>query len=152
MSKILTLKDIFPRLYIICDPCYIIKKEFWDEFCDRIDELRDETLNEMQFYFHGEEITVFHTAYGDGDYYTTDFPNTLSSTHFLVDSGMIAAIPANSSFLMDNINLLDYYLYGPDKESEWTDCQYIPKNGIIRFGKLMIETDPDIDYDEAYEN
>jgi hypothetical protein len=95
----------------------------WDDFCQYI-------VN-GKITYNGIEIAIFHTAWGDGHYKSSD-----TFVYFPVDSGTIAAIPYNADFLRQDIPSHEHYLYATD--SNGIECEY--KNGTIRFGNLEIYT------------
>ena len=74
--------------YIVCDPCYVMLPEAYDQLCDLMyptDWQTNGTVNELKI--NGHDLWVHGTAYGDGTY------SSNSSISFAVDSGTIGAVP-----------------------------------------------------------
>lgn len=121
--------------YIVIDPCYVMKDEFYNELCDKLGFTGAEEIT-----INGRKIAVSGTAYGDGCY------DSNKGTNFPVDSGMIGAIPFE---LCDSEKL----------NSEWNlkHCEIFKnesivfkfENGTFFINDLEIYTNPeDEDYDE----
>lgn len=68
--------------YIVIDPCYVMKDEYYNELCDKLGFNGAEEIE-----INGHKLAVSGTAYGDGCY------DSNKGTNFPVDSGMIGAIP-----------------------------------------------------------
>ena len=69
--------------YYLGDPCYGFSPEDWDALCDQTDCFRSGPVVS----YKGQEMVVFPTACGDGEY--PDNPGNV----YGVDSGLLAAVP-----------------------------------------------------------
>lgn len=75
--------------YTIGDPCYVVPKEMWKDFCAALNTKSNEFRCIKAFVFRGHEFYVSDTYEGDGHYGSNHF----SGTGFSVDSGLIGAVP-----------------------------------------------------------
>ena len=122
------------KKFWIGDLCYVI--EDWTDFCDKTingSEIIDGeiTLNSgAKVWFHG-------TAHGDGVYFD-QYEN-----EYGVDAGLIGIIEVSDITNKSGINLGHIFEF-----EEFPECDY--ENGLITFGSVRIDTDPDEDYDEEY--
>jgi len=74
--------------YVICDPCYVISRSRWKEFCSLL-YATDEQTDVIGL--DGHEVYVSHTHDGDGTYRAKYKGEYIS--HCDVDSGLLAAVP-----------------------------------------------------------
>lgn len=130
--------------YIICDPCYVMPDALYDEMVDALAFVGQEN----SAIINDKEVVCLNTAYGDGTY--------SSNTHieFMVDDGMIAAIPlslCDDKLVKDLLDNEDAILI---KDSPLIVSE---DRGTLSFmhdgGVIEIYTDPDLsdeDEDDYY--
>jgi len=124
--------------YYVGDLCYVMHPE-WDEFCDIT--IDGTSVLEGEFNLSdGRRFATYGTAYGDGEYYS----NT-GTTHS-VDAGLIGCIRLEdiTDDTYDNISSLGAIVEFPD------DFETGAEDGVIRFGHIVIDTNPDDFDDEDY--
>lgn len=74
--------------YIVCDPCYVMTDEAYEQLCDLMYPKNWEVTGPVNHLkINGHELWVHSTMYGDGTYCSN------SEIDFDVDSGTIGAIP-----------------------------------------------------------
>ena len=125
--------------YYIGDLCYVMH-DVWDEVCDL---LFPDDVNSQQGEFtlkDGRRFAIYNTQYGDGEYDTTDYGNTIC-----VDSGTIGCILLSDIMAekYDDIQRLgsiveiteDFSTGGGRGTKEW--------DGVIHIGPIHIETSPE---------
>lgn len=125
--------------YWIGDLCYVMHKE-WDEVCDitidgKVCKSGEFTLND------GRRFAIYGTAHGDGVYFDKE------QRDYGVDSGTIGCIlvsDINEDEILDGGHIVDF----PKEFNTYS------RTGVIYFGDLGIDTDPDLDCveDEYYED
>lgn len=126
-----------PGKYWIGDLCYVMDDE-WSEVCDLIIDGHDVKDGGFRL-MDGREFVSFSTAYGDGTYFDAD------GRSYSVDSGGIGAIRVEdiASFDSSNAELGNVVEFTKPFIAEYVD-------GVIYFGKVAIDTDPE--YSDAEEN
>ena len=110
--------------YFVCDPCYVIPDEKWDDFCDVFNDREDDI-----FTFEGVTVFAHTTEFGDGCYADKGG----SPEMFDVDSGIIGAIPIE---LCPDAVQSEF----ATAELEIQECYY--DDGIFHIGQYEIDTDP----------
>lgn len=127
--------------YWIGDPCYVLSNDDtkfdWGDFCSSCFE-NDPSGRSNEGIVTHQGITFAHygTAYGDGCYEDNQ------GNEYGVDAGMLGCIPIDS--VIDKSGL-DSGTVHEFPEAFTTDYD----EGKIRFGHVIIDTDPE--YDEEYE-
>ena len=84
--------DLKPGVYYIGDPCYVFHEDTWQILCNITECFKQEGVVKWK----GREMAVFHTAYGDGEYFAYPWDEVTKSykpVSFSVDSGLLAAVP-----------------------------------------------------------
>lgn len=127
--------------YYICDPCYVIDSNKWDQFLDIMD-------GNSYFGYNGKQYVCLHTYFGDGSYPSNHDNYEGNTLIFDVDSGMIGAIPLDSEFLNTNESLNEDYIF---EFTEPFECKN--NNGKLIFSNVVIDTynqfwDSEREYDE----
>ena len=125
--------------YFIGDPCYVIRDEDWQRFCEEFLFECDKgtAFNSGYGVFDGRKVFAHGTAYGDGNYEGSN------REEYGVDSGTIGAIPVE---LCDPATVEDAVERGLGTIEFYPnafDCWY--EDGRFNFfnGELVIDTDPD---------
>lgn len=131
--------------YYIGDPCYIVKDESWDSFCDLLYGEEDHgnlVLNKIKL--QDAEILVGNTYYGDGVYYSS-YPNL----KILVDSGLIGLIKISEmeTSIIDSEKLKNHEKNIVEFHHSF-ECSL--NEGVFNFGEYSIDTKntDDEDYPE----
>lgn len=123
--------------YYVGDLCYVLHDE-WDEVCSIT--IKDNQCLDGEFTLKdGRRFAMYHTAWGDGEYYDQ------LGRSYGVDAGLIGCILIDDVDLLNDMNHIkggqvvnfphDFHTSGKGDNPEW--------DGAIRFGKLVIETNPD---------
>ena len=115
-----------PGHYYLGDPCYIIARQEWTEF---LDSWKEEKLFGP---LGGRPFAAFHTPRGDGRYAGSD------SRKYIVDSGIIAAVPIEYRQFREEAQ---YLAYTVEFDQEFTCSR--DDAGLIRFGHVTIRTGQD---------
>lgn len=129
--------------YWIGDLCYVMH-EHRDEVC-KLAYDGSKCLEGKFKLNNGIEFVLFSTAYGDGSYDDDKY------NQYGVDSGSIGAI------LLENINLDDGENDLKDGKIHQFDTEWVAQNddGVMRFGKIIIDTkntdSEDYDYEDDEE-
>ena len=126
--------------YYVGDLCYVMTDKEWDEFCKLTIVDHDCVHGEFNF-ADGRRFATYGTKWGDGVY-----KSNINTKHS-VDAGLIGC------FRVEDIKAEKY----EDLESlgaivEFEDSfKTYEKDGLIVFGHVIINTDPDEYYDEEEE-
>ena len=134
--------------YYVGDLCYVLDDDEWDEVCSLI--IQGNKVIDGEFVLKdGREFAIYSTAYGDGEY------NDYYGNSYSVDSGSIGCIKIEDiKDVKDKIDIellgaivdfkIDFVTGGGRGTKGW--------DGIIQFGSIAIETDPEYneDSDEEY--
>ena len=136
--------------YYVGDLCYVMNDEEWREVCDLTTSGNECLEGEFQL-ADGRRFAMYGTKFGDGTY--RDFERLYE---FSVDSGTIGCIllsdiKANKYDDIEQLGAVitfqsDFVTGGGNNEKDW--------EGVIQFGRIGIETDPDggeWESDEDYE-
>lgn len=132
-------------VYYVGDLCYVMSDEEWDEFCSLT--IKGNNCIDGEFNLRdGRRFATYGTKFGDGEY-RDQFGNTYS-----VDAGLIGCIRFEDikTVKYENFEHLgkiieyksDFVTAGGRQNDDW--------DGVIRIGKLRIETDPEFE-EEEYE-
>jgi hypothetical protein len=126
--------------YYIGDLCYVMHEE-WDEVCDLFFD-RDQPYGCRQGKFKlkdGREFVSFNTRYGDGVYYDQTRMN-----EYGVDAGLIGCIKVSD--IREELP--------PDSVIVRFDQDFHchSDGSMLRFGPIVIDTDPGVEEDEEYED
>ena len=118
--------------YVLSDPCYVLRGELYDKFLTAHFSGEGQALTEID----GHKLAVFSTKYGDGLYHDEQ------GRAYGVDAGCIACVPVE---LVDGANEYSHdQFFAGDFFCEFDD-------GVIRFGHVAIDTDPQEEYSECSE-
>lgn len=123
--------------YYVGDLCYVMTDEEWDEFCD-LTIKGNRCLGGEFALSDGRIFATYNTKWGDGEYKSN------RGTSHCVDSGsigciLVSDIRANKYDDLEGLGaIIDFN--GPFSTGE--------NNGMIYFGELEIETDPEYAYEE----
>lgn len=120
--------------YWIGDLCYVLHNS-WDEFC-RHTIRGDDVLNGKFVLDDNRKLAFYQTAWGDGVYEDDE------GFEYAVDAGLIGCIKASE---VDKDGMLEHC---GRKVMFDQDFEVSEENGMIRFGHIRIDTDPDTNYDE----
>ncbi|MEW6613961.1 MAG: hypothetical protein AB1401_00595 [Thermodesulfobacteriota bacterium] len=118
--------------YYIGDPGYVFD-ESWEDFLEETEYCEDGIYE-----YTGEMVCVGKTAYGDGAYYD------MQRRRYAVDSGSLGILPV-SLLEMDNIETVESikskcFSHIVEMKEDF-DCNV--KNGVFRFGNIVIDTKDD---------
>jgi hypothetical protein len=122
--------------YVISDPCYVLDDADYDRLLTDTDYFNvDSGGGVFKDSVTGLSFAVFSTAYGDGCYLDN------YGRRYGVDAGCIACIP---------LEMLDGFTPSSDSylETFYNPFEVYYNSGKIHFGRVMINTDPDIIWDE----
>ena len=122
--------------YYVGDLCYVMNDDEWDQVCSVT--IVDNKCIDGEFNLpDGRRFAMYGTAWGDGVY------KDLCDREFSVDSGTIGCIKVDDiktekyEHIAELGNFIDFdsdfVTYGSRKE------------GVIQFGRIHINTDPDCD-------
>lgn len=122
--------------YYIGDLCYVMHEE-WDEACALFFAGRtDHGCNEGKFTLKdGRQFVAFNTAYGDGTY------RDQYGNFYHVDAGLIGAIKVADV-------REDIPPSGTSIVRMHSDFTCYSENGKLHFGRHVIDTDPEDEYEE----
>lgn len=134
-------------VYYVGDLCYVMSDDEWDDFCAIT--IKGNKCIDGEFTMpDGRRFATFGTKWGDGEYYD-QFGNSYGVDAGLIGCIKLSDIKAAKYGELGNLGALhtfseDFDTYGDCGQKEW--------NGKIRFGHLVIDTDPDVncDYNEIY--
>lgn len=131
--------------YYVGDLCYVLHDE-WDEVCALT--IKGNSCLDGEFNLKdGRRFATYGTKWGDGQYRDNH------GKKYSVDAGLIGCILLNDVDLLNDNNFLhggqviefprDFHTAGGRGESDW--------DGVIRFGSITINTNPDDDeeWDDA---
>lgn len=128
--------------YVIADPCYVLNDEVYFRLLKETNYFMYEAVDRggvMVDSNTGKYFAVFSTKYGDGSYKDNQ------GFTYGVDAGYIACIPAEMCELDGNREYINEVTFDRDFEVRYED-------GLIIFGDVIINTDPDDFYDEEEES
>lgn len=130
-----------PGQYYVCDPCYVVPNDRWDEWLEAADYTNAGRylLAELD----GLPILGIGTAYGDGEYYDQ------KGNAYTVDSGLIGITPTRliPAKVVRRSSLL-YSRFVTAKFQEPFKCYY--DEGKIIFGRIEIDTTGDVEPFSSY--
>jgi hypothetical protein len=123
--------------YYVGDLCYVMTDEEWDEVCGLTIINNDCAEGEFTL-SDGRRFAMYGTKWGDGEYRSN------VGTKHSVDSGTIGCILVND---IKAQKYLDIETLGAmlDFDENFTTFN---KDGLIVFGMVIINTDPDEYYDD----
>lgn len=128
--------------YVIADPCYVLDRDVYDRLLKDTDYFMMNSVDRggvMVDTVSGKYFAVFGTKYGDGIY------DDNKGFSYGVDAGCIACIPVEMCKLDGDNSYIN-----PVKFARHFDVYY--EDGLIVFGDVIINTDPDDFYDEEEES
>jgi len=133
--------------YYVGDLCYVMHNE-WDEFCDLT--IKGHQCLDGEFNLKdGRRFATFGTKWGDGEY------RDQKGNRYGVDAGLIGCIRLEDIDQTCSNNFLDGGTIVEFEHPFSTSGGRAELNrdwdGIIRIGHLLIETDPEYDYEEEEE-
>ena len=123
-----------PGQYYIGDLCYVLH-EHWDEVCSLI--INDNRCADGEFELaNGTKFAIYSTAYGDGTY------QDQGDNEYWVDSGSIGCV------LYEDIDLSveGNQIMGGRIVDIGHDFTTGKQDGVLKFGPIHIDTDPEDDY------
>jgi hypothetical protein len=130
--------------YYIGDLGYVMHEE-WEEVCDLSfpkDSPGDERTGRMLLK-DGTEFFIFGTYFGDGEY-QDQFGGTYG-----VDSGSIGAIRVedirDKTYSVEKLKRLGCF---HTFETPLTELDCSSNEGLLKFGEIEIDTNPDAEYEE----
>jgi hypothetical protein len=126
--------------YYVGDLCYVIEE--WEDFCSVI--IDGDSVIEGEYRMpDGRKFASYGTAWGDGVY------EDVAGRQYSVDAGLIGCI------LVSDITRKDYDIERIKKLGaiHTFDTDFITgkEGGVIFFGRVQIDTDPEPDYDDYYD-
>jgi hypothetical protein len=127
--------------YVIADPCYVLSEEVYFRLLRATDYFMYAAVDRggvMVDSETGNYFAVFSTKYGDGTY------KDGNGFKYGVDAGCIACIPAEMCELGEDREYINEVEFARDFEVRYED-------GLIVFGDVIINTDPDEYYDDLEE-
>lgn len=131
--------------YYIGDLCYVMDDKEWDEFCG-ITIKGNECLDGEFEMKDGRKFATYGTAWGDGLYRSN------IGTKHAVDAGLIGCIRVEDIRAKKYDDIEDLGAIVEFKQPFTTEGGRSNRgrdwDGVIRFGNVMIETNPD--YDDDY--
>ena len=133
-----------PGEYYVGDLCYVMTNTEWEEVCSLT--IKGNECLEGEFTLSdGRRFAMYGTKYGDGTYFDVN-----KKYEFSVDSGTIGCIAVEdiTEQKYEHIEQLgafitfqsDFVTGGGRDDKDW--------EGVIQFGRIGIETDPQWDEDE----
>jgi hypothetical protein len=135
--------------YYIGDLCYVMDDKEWDEFCSIT--IKDNECLDGEFEMKdGRKFATYGTMWGDGSYRSN------IGTEHAVDAGLIGCIRvedirANKYESIESLGAIVEFKM-PFTTEGGRSAQGRDWDGVIRFGNVMIETNPEFEdeYDEEY--
>lgn len=124
--------------YYIGDLCYVMSDAEWEEFCELTIVSNDCVDGEFAFK-DGRRFATYGTRWGDGEY-CDQYGNRYSVDAGLIGCIRVEDIRANKYEDLSELGAIvefetDFVTGGGRGFSDW--------GGMIQFGRIMIETDPD---------
>lgn len=125
--------------YYVGDLCYVMNDEEWNEFCNLTTVDNDCLQGEFTFK-DGRRFASYQTKWGDGEYRSN------INTKHSVDAGLIGCILVSDikTKKYESFELEDFGAIVTFDE----DFKTRENDGLIVFGDVIINTDPDEYYDE----
>lgn len=119
-----------PGNYYVGDLCYYLDDDRWEQLLE-VSKFEDGIYTLPD----GRVFCWFGTAFGDGEYYDQ------KGRSYCVDSGTIGLIKVtdNQKSVLGG-NIIEF-------KAPFSVNGTARKNGVIRFGSIRIDTDPDPEYD-----
>lgn len=114
--------------YWLGDPCYACPKALWSDLLDR-----SNCFAEPMGTVAGHNVYAFGTAHGDGTYLDRE------GNEYPVDAGLIGLTPVSLSIPEPS---------GCHKITFNKDVECYSLDGVLYFGHVQIDTDPDDEEDE----
>lgn len=129
-------------LYYVGDLAYVMTDEEWDDFCS-ITIQGNECLSGEFIMPDGRRFATYQTMYGDGEY-TDQYGN-----FYGVDAGLIGCIKLSDidDSVADVDRLGSVIQFNSDFETSGGRSE--KWDGVIRFGHIHIDTDPNIEFDDS---
>ena len=128
--------------YYIGDLCYVMTDKEWDEFCKLT--IVDNDCIQGEFTFEdGRRFATYGTKWGDGVY-----RSNINSKHS-VDSGTIGCMRLNE-INIEKLNEEEMEDFGAIVTFD-SDFRTGENDGLITFGQVIINTDPDEYYEDEEE-
>ena len=130
--------------YYVGDLCYVIADKDWNEVC-KLTIVENRCIEGEFMLADGRRFAMYTTRWGDGSYYDNKRLNS-----YCVDSGTIGCILLDDvkdsiAATYDNIEELGAIIEFKE------DFETYNNDGLIVFGDVIINTDPDEFYDEEDE-
>lgn len=128
--------------YVIADPCYVLDYDVYDRLLAETDYFAMDSVNRGGVMIDSASkkyFAVFSTKYGDGLYRDN------KGFKYGVDAGCIACIPVEMCDRGEDGEYINEVTFDRDFDVRYED-------GLIIFGDVIINTDPDDFYDEEEES
>ena len=116
--------------YVLGDPCYAVPYEDWDDLLASCDYFRNPIGSAGKF-----KVLAFGTRWGDGCYAGSD------GKEYPVDAGLIGLVP------IELVEDMSEHYGNVVTFNKPTVCSS-NGDGKLRFGSIVIDTDPEEDEDE----
>lgn len=131
--------------YYVGDLCYVFNDKDWCEICKLTftDKLAIPKNGELEL-SSGVKIAIYSTKHGDGVY-----------NGFCVDSGSIGCVLADSiemGFLTRSQGLGKVINFDKPFETNSWETSSDLDDGVIKIGHILIETNPEMDDDDDYDD
>jgi hypothetical protein len=127
--------------YYVADPCYVLAEDVYDRLLRETDYFMMNSVDRggvMVDNVSGSYFAVFSTKYGDGSY------RDGKGFEYGVDAGCIACIPVDICKERSDNQYINEVEFTKDFEVRYED-------GLIVFGDIIINTDPDEYYEDLEE-
>ena len=126
-----------PGQYYVGDLCYVLEDR-WDEVCNIICQINENnSLKEGEFSLpDGTKFAVYSTKWGDGVY------RDQLGKEYPVDAGIIGCVAVKDIMAEDqNVGLELGHVF--DFKFDFNTAK---DESVIRFAQVLIDTDPEINY------
>lgn len=129
-----------PGRYFLGDPCYAVPDDDWMPLLESTTArpdgyFEDAPVGEVR----GHQVLAFSTKHGDGTYRDTE------GHAYSVDAGLIGLVPAA---LAEQAAKYDLATLGRWVDFEAETACTDDRTGVLVFGPVKIDTDPDYDTDD----
>lgn len=130
-----------PGRYFLGDPCYAIADDDWMTLLESTTAttayFEDQPAGELR----GHQVLAFSTKWGDGEYHDQD------GGAYSVDAGLIGLVP---EALAVQAGKYDLATLGRWVEFTAPETCTDDKTGLLVFGPVKIDTDPDPEEDDDW--
>jgi hypothetical protein len=123
--------------YVLGDPCYAVPYEDWDDLLASCNYYQNPIGYVARGFTHKIPVLAFSTKWGDGCYAGSD------GKEYPVDAGLIGLVPIE---LVEDLTEHQDNIVTFNKETVCSDNG----DGKLRFGHIVIDTDPEDEDENAY--